>query len=159
MGAALRQGGLSVRHERDMRGRLFVHFASDAGMFGQGVRSGGLAKMIGDRRAFREAFLSSRELIPLLEARGVDLRLHGGSMVPYRFPRLFAALTAWATVLSPIARVSLASHTDPGAAEPRAVLEDTLREARRWGITAPRLESAITALGDRPPQPVRPAVS
>ena len=136
---AFRQAGLAVRQERDMRGWLWLHFIADAGMFSQGVRSGSLAKMIGDRRAFREAFLTTRELLPLLEARGVDLRRHRTAMLPYRLPRLVAAVSGWATTLIPIAQRSLAAHTDPDAPEARAVLEDTLREARRLSIPTPRL--------------------
>jgi 2-dehydropantoate 2-reductase len=138
--SAFRQAGLAVRAESDMRGWLWVHYISDAGMFAQAVRSGSLADMIGDRRAFREAFLTSRELLPLLRARGVDLRRHRGALVPYRLPGLVAAISAWAITVIPILRVSLAAHTDPDAAEPRAVLEDTRREARRKGVSAPRLE-------------------
>ena len=137
---ALRQAGLTVREETDMRGLLWLHFVSDAGMFAQAVRSGALANMIGDRRALRDAFLTSRELLPLLKARGVTLHKHRGAMLPYRLPGLVGAMTAWATALLPILQVSLAAHTDPNAAEPRAVLEDTLREARRLGIPAPRLD-------------------
>ncbi len=136
--AALEQAGVSIRVEKDMHGWLQIHFVSDAGMFAQAVRSGGMANMIGDRRAFRDAFLTSRELLPVLKARGVDLRLHRNATLPYRFPRLIGTMTAWATSL-PIFQVSLASHTDPHAAEPSAVLEDTRREARRLNIRAPRL--------------------
>ncbi|QTE30854.1 ketopantoate reductase family protein [Pengzhenrongella sicca] len=137
---AFRQAGLAVRQEKDMRGWLWLHFIADAGMFDQAVRSGSLANMIGDRRAFRDALLTTRELLPILEARGVDLRLHRSATLPYRFPLMVAAAFARTTVLIPIARRSLAAHTDPQAPEARAVLEDTLHEARRLTIPAPRLE-------------------
>jgi 2-dehydropantoate 2-reductase len=137
---AFRQAGLAVRQEKDMRGWLWLHFIADAGMFAQGMRSGSLANMIGDRRALRDAFLTTRELLPVLEARGVDLRRHRSAMLPYRLPRLVAAAFGWATALIPIAQRSLAAHTDPHATEARAVLEDTLREARRLSIPTPRLE-------------------
>jgi 2-dehydropantoate 2-reductase len=136
----LQQSGLAVRQEKDMRGWLWLHFIADAGMFAQGVRSGSLAKMIGDRRAFRDAFLTTRELLPVLEARGVDLRRHRTGMLPYRLPNLIAAVTGWATVLIPIAQRSLAAHTDPYAAEAQAVIADALREARRLYIHTPHLE-------------------
>jgi 2-dehydropantoate 2-reductase len=135
-----RQAGLAVRQEKDMRGWLWLHFIADAGMFTQAMRSGSLANMVGDRRAFRNAFLTTRELLPVLEARGVDLRRHRSAMLPYRLPGLVATLSGWATVLVPIARRSLAAHTDPQATEALAVLEDTLSEARRLNIPTPRLE-------------------
>ncbi|MCU1405459.1 MAG: ketopantoate reductase [Glaciihabitans sp.] len=138
--SVFRQAGLAVRQEKDMRGWLWLHFIADAGMFDQAVRSGSLANMIGDRRAFRDAFLTVRELLPLLTARGVDLRLHRSAMLPYRLPRLVSAAFGWITVLIPIAQRSLAAHTDPYAAEAGAVIQDTLREARRLGISTPRLD-------------------
>ena len=138
--AAFGQAGLSVRQEKDMRGWLWLHFVADAGMFRQALRSGSLAKMSGDRRAFRDAFLTTRELLPVLEARGVVLERHRVGTLPYRLPRLLAAVSGLVTTLIPIARRSLAAHTDPHAAEALAVLDDTLREARRLGIATPRLE-------------------
>jgi 2-dehydropantoate 2-reductase len=137
---AFRQAGLAVRREKDIRGWLWLHFIADAGMFAQALRSGSLANMIGDRRAFREAFSTTRELLPLLDARGVDLRRHRGAMLPFRMPGLIAAVSAWATARIPIAQRSLAAHTDPYAAEPRAVLDDVRREARRLGVPTPGLE-------------------
>jgi len=146
---AFRQAGLAIRREKDMRGWLWLHFIADAGMFAQGLRSGSLANMIGDRRAFREAFLTTRELLPILEARGVDLRRHRSALLPYRLPGLAARAAGWASARIPIAQRSLAAHTDPYAPEPSAVLEDTLREARRRGIPTPRLEQDVAAAAAR----------
>ncbi|ONI60672.1 ketopantoate reductase [Leifsonia sp. ALI-44-B] len=141
--AAFAQAGIGGREEEDMRGWLMLHVALDAGMFSQALRVGGLAKMVGDPRALRGAFLTSRELLPVLAARGVDLRRHRAAAIPTRFPLLIGALTAAASAALPIARASLAAHTDPNAAEPRAVLDDTLRTARELGIAVPRLEHAL----------------
>lgn len=137
---AFRQAGLTVRQQNDMRGWLWLHFIADAGMFNQALRIGSLANMIGDRRAFRDAFLTTRELIPVLTARGVDLGQHRMAMILYRHPLLAATMIAWATRLIPIAQRSLAAHTDPHAAEARAVLDDTMREAHRLRIPTPRLD-------------------
>lgn len=135
--------GLAVRQEDDMRGWLWVHFAKDVGMFSQALRSGGLANMVGDRRALDEAFRASRELLPVLEARGVDLRRHRSATLPLRLPMVAATASAWATALLPIARASLVAHTDPNAPEPRAVLADALATARRFDIETPRVELAV----------------
>jgi 2-dehydropantoate 2-reductase len=141
--AAFRQAGLHIREETNMREWLWLHFISDVGMHAQGHLHGGLANMIGNRQALREAFLISRELLPLLHARGVDLRPLRGALLPYRLPGLVAAAMAWASVRVPIARASLAAHTDPDASEPRAVLRDALQEARRLGVPTPRLDAAL----------------
>jgi 2-dehydropantoate 2-reductase len=149
---AFRQAGFHIQEETNMREWLWLHFISDVGMHAQGHLHGGLANMIGNRQALREAFLISRELLPLLHARGVDLRPLRGALLPYRLPGLVAATVAWATAHVPIAQASLAAHTDPDAAEPRAVLRDALQEARRLGVPTPRLEAALA-------QPRRPAAS
>ncbi|GGD89721.1 ketopantoate reductase [Microbacterium murale] len=146
---AFRRAGFTISEEKDMRGWLWLHFAADAGMHAQGLRHGGLASMIGDRRAFRDAFLTGRELLPVLEARGVDLRRHRRAMLPHRLPAQTGAVMAWASARFRIAQVSLAAHTDPRAGEPIAVLRDALLEARRLGIPTPRLEATLQDEGVR----------
>jgi 2-dehydropantoate 2-reductase len=140
--AVFRQAGLAVRQEKDMPGWLWLHFLADAGMFAQALRSGSLADMVGDRRALRNAFVTTRELLPILKARGVDLRRHRSAMLPFRLPGLVATLVGWMSAHIPLAQRSLAAHTDPHAAEALAVLEDTRREARRLGLPMPRLDQS-----------------
>lgn len=108
-----RRAGIAVRTERDMRGWLWLHFVADAGMFAQAVHSGSLARMIGDREAIRAAFQTARELLPVLGARGIDLRRHRTGALPLQQPALIATPVAWATRHIPLAQMSLAAHTDP----------------------------------------------
>lgn len=138
--AAFRDARLSLRRQSDIQGWLRLHFLADAGMFDQALRTGSLAAMIGDRRAFRDAFLTTRELLPLLAARGVDPRRHRIATLPFRFPGPTATLVAWATRAMPIAQRSLAAHTDPRTTEALAVLDDAMREARTLGLSTPRLD-------------------
>ncbi|MGM1059020.1 ketopantoate reductase family protein [Saccharothrix sp. Mg75] len=138
-----REAGLRLKERPDFRGWLWVHFASDAGMFSQGLRLGSLSGLVGSTRDFREALLAGRELLSLVEARGVDLRRHRGGVLLFRAPTwLTAPALAWLTAHVALARVSLAAHSDPDAEEPREVCRDTLAEARRLGIPVPRLEAA-----------------
>jgi 2-dehydropantoate 2-reductase len=140
---AFREAGLRIKERPDFRGWLWVHFASDAGMFSQGLRLGSLSKLVGARGDLREGLLAGRELLPLLQARGLDLRRHRGGVLPFRAPTwLTAPALAWLTAhVTPI-RVNFAAHSDPDAEEPREVCRDTLAEARRLGISVPRLEAA-----------------
>lgn len=140
---AFRQAGFTIRSQQDMRGWLWLHFVFDAGMHAQGLRHEGLAGLIGNRRGFHDALTTTRELLPILQARGIDLGPHRRTILPYRFPALTAPAMAWATARLPIAQASLAAHTDPDAAEPRAVLRDTIHVARRLGIPTPRLEDSL----------------
>jgi 2-dehydropantoate 2-reductase len=138
-----REAGFKLREQHDIRGWLWIHFAADAGMHSQGLKVGSLSELVGSPRGFREALLTTRELLPLLEARGVDLRQHRRSTLLFRAPALLmSAALAWATDHVPLARRSFSAHTDPDAEEPRAVCRDTLTEAQRLGIAAPRLEAA-----------------
>ncbi|MER6512923.1 ketopantoate reductase [Nonomuraea sp. NPDC001636] len=140
---AFREAGLRIKERPDFRGWLWVHFASDAGMFAQGLRVGSLSQLAGATGDLREALLAGRELLPLLQARGLDLRRHRGGVLPFRTPTwLTAPVLAWLTAHVAPARVSLTAHSDPDAEEPREVCRDTLAEARRLGIPVPRLEAA-----------------
>lgn len=147
--SAFRHAGFSIRNEPDIRGWLFIHFIADAGMFAEGDQGSGLAGMIGDRRAFARALAVSRELLPVLTARGVNLRRHRRALAPFRITALVATVMAVATKRIPIARVSLAAHNDPNTVEARAIINDTLREADRLGVEVPLLESAARALPHR----------
>jgi 2-dehydropantoate 2-reductase len=146
-----RQAGFRIREEPDFRGWLWIHFAADAGMHSQGLRVGSLSRMVGSTRAFREAFLTTRELLPLLTARGIALRRHRTGVLLFRAPAwLTSAILAWATSSIPLARGALESHVDPDAQEPRAVCRDALAEARRLGVPAPRLEAAEPIFASTP---------
>lgn len=138
-----RDAGFRLRERPDFRGWLWIHFVSDAGLHSQGLRLGSLAKLAGSTGAFREALLAGRELLPLLEARGLDLRRHRGGGLLFRTPTwLTAPALAWLTAHVALARVNFAAHSDPEAQEPREICRDTLAEARRLGVSVPRLEAA-----------------
>ncbi|WP_432933036.1 ketopantoate reductase family protein [Microbispora sp. CA-135349] len=138
-----REAGLRLKERPDFRGWLWVHFVSDAGLFSQGLRLGSLSELAGATGDLREGLLAGRELLPLLEARGVDLRRHRGAVLLFRAPTwLTAPALAWLTAHVAPLRVSFAAHSDPEAEEPREVCRDTLAEARRLGISVPRLEAA-----------------
>ena len=140
---AFREAGFRLREQPDFRGWLWIHFVSDAGLQSQGVRLGSLAKLAGSTGAFREALLAGRELLPLLEARGLDLRRHRGGGLLFRAPTwLTAPALAWLTAHVPPVRTNFATHSDPEAQEPREICRDVLAEARRLGVAVPRLEAA-----------------
>jgi len=140
---AFREAGLRPREQPDFRGWLWVHFVSDAGLHSQALRLGSLSKLAGATGDLREALLTGRELLPLLKARGVDLRRHRGGVLLFRTPTWLAApVLAWLTAHVALARTTLQTHSDPDAQEPREVCRDTLAEARRLEISVPRLEAA-----------------
>lgn len=138
-----RDAGLRVKEKPDFRAWLWIHFVSDAGLFSQGLRLGSLSRLVGSPRDFREAFMTSRELLPLLEARGIELRRHRTGLLHLRVPAwLTAPAVAWLVAHVPALRTNFDAHSDPAAQEPREICRDTLAEARRLGVPVPRLAAA-----------------
>lgn len=138
-----RDAGLRFSEQHDMRGWLWIHFIADVGVHTQGLKAGTLSQMAGSAGKWREALRTSRELVPLLQARGVDLQKHRSGLLLFRAPSwLMAAIIAGATAPFLPSGRSLREHTDPQAQEPRKICRDALAEARRQGIAAPRLELA-----------------
>lgn len=144
--AAFRQAGFGVREQADIRGWFFLHTATDASLFSQALRHGAMADLIGNTAALREAMLVGRELLPVIEARGVDLSRHWKTALSYRLPSWLPALAlSMATKNVPIARRAFEAHDDPDAEEPRIVCRDVLAEAQRLGVPTPRLSAAAPA--------------
>ncbi|MFI6348299.1 ketopantoate reductase family protein [Streptomyces sp. NPDC050560] len=138
-----REAGFRPREQRDFRGWLWLHFVAGAGLNSRGLRRGSLATLAGARGDLREALLTGRELLPLVAARGVDLRRHRASVLAFHAPAwLTAPALAWLTVHFAPVRTLFAAQSDPGAEEPREICRDTLAEARRRGVPVPRLEAA-----------------
>ncbi|MFI5934463.1 ketopantoate reductase family protein [Actinoplanes sp. NPDC051494] len=137
----MREAGFRIRENTDFRGWLTIHFIQNAGLHTQSLRLGSLAELAGRPRNVREAILATRELLPLAEARGVDLRRHRGDLLPFRAPVWLAApALAWLFGHFPPMRTVMQAHANPE--ELRAVCRDTLAEARRLGVPVPRLEAA-----------------
>ena len=139
--AVFRGAGFRIRETTDVRGWLTLHFLQNAGLHSQSLRLGSLTGLAGRRRDVREAVLAIRELLPLAEARGVDLRRHRSELLPYTAPVwLTAPALAWLFGHFPPMRTVMEAHANPE--ELRAVCRDTLAEARRLGVPVPRLEAA-----------------
>ncbi|AGZ43724.1 ketopantoate reductase family protein [Actinoplanes friuliensis] len=134
-----REAGFRITESSDFRGWLSIHFVQNAGLHTQSLKRGSLSGLTpGD---VREALLATRELLALVEARGVDLRRHRGELMPFKAPvRLAAPAMAWFFKHFPPMRVVMEAHANPE--ELRAVCRDTLAEARRLGVEVPRLEAA-----------------
>jgi 2-dehydropantoate 2-reductase len=139
--AAFRQAGFRFRENPDFRGWLLIHFIQNAGLHTQSLKLGSLAELARNPGSLREAILATRELLPLVEARGVDLRRHRGALLPFRVPAPLAATAmSWLFRHFPPMRTVMEAHANPE--ELRAVCRDTLAEARRLEVPVPRLEAA-----------------
>ncbi|WP_433686273.1 ketopantoate reductase family protein [Micromonospora carbonacea] len=144
----LRGAGLRIKENPDFRGWLAIHFVQNAGLHTQSLRRGSLSTMT--RRDVREAILAIRELLPLVEARGVELRRHRAELLPFTAPLWLAApALAWLLAWFPPMRRVTSAHANPE--ELRAICRDTLAEARRLGVRTPRLEAAEPYFTDGTP--------
>jgi len=140
-----REAGFTISEQPDMRGWLWIHFAFNVGMHSQGVRLGSLSKLVGAPHDLREALLAAREMLPVVEKRGIDLRRHRTAVLPFRVPAgMTAAVMSWLITHVKAARTNMEAQSDPTAAEPREICRDALADARRFGVPVPRLEAAET---------------
>lgn len=138
-----REAGFTISEQIDMRGWLWIHFAFNVGMHSQGVRLGSLSKLIGARNDLRDALLTAREFLPVVEKRGIELGRHRTSVLPFRLPvGMTSAVMSWLITHVKAARTNMAAQADPTAEEPRAICRDALADARRFGVPVPRLEAA-----------------
>jgi 2-dehydropantoate 2-reductase len=138
-----RGAGFRVSEQPDIRGWLWIHFAFNAGMHSQGVRLGSLSDLIGRPNDLRDALLTAREMLPVVQERGIDLSRHRAAVLPFRMPAgITAAVMSWLITHVKAARTNLEAQSDSTASEPRAICRDALADARRFGVPVPHLEAA-----------------
>lgn len=138
-----RGAGFKISEQPDIRGWLWIHFAFNAGMHAQGVRLGSLSDLIGAPGDLRDALLTAREILPVVQERGIDLSRHRMAVLPFRVPAgMTAAVMSWLITHVKAARTNMAAQSDATAEEPRAICRDALADARRLGVPVPHLEAA-----------------
>jgi 2-dehydropantoate 2-reductase len=137
-----RKSGFKIQQHRDFREWLWVHFVLDAGILSQALQAGGSIKRVMSSTTHgRNAILNIRELLPVLQARGVDLKAHALKLAVARLPLWLGSLALLMIVkFNAPMRASVESHANPE--ELRRVCRDVLDEARKLGISVPRLEAA-----------------
>ena len=136
-----KKAGFAIAEQRDFRSFLFVHFALDCAVETEALKAGSMAGAFASGRHRRDVILNMRELLPLLAARSVDLKNQSGKLAPFRLPTwLVGAMMGIAPKLIPLVRVLLDSHSN--MEELRSTCRDVLTEARRLGVSVPRLEAA-----------------
>lgn len=152
-----RSSGFGIKVQRDYPGWVWGHFLTNVGLLSQALTAGSFARMMASDAHLREAVLNIRELLPLLAARGVDLRRHTADLALFRLPPgVVAGLMRLAPQLhAPARRTIQVALAGDGELErevtPMAL--DALAEARRLGVVVPRLEAFVAQLS-REPAPV-----
>jgi 2-dehydropantoate 2-reductase len=149
--AMFKQSGFPILEQPDFQGWLWLHFLENAGLLAQSLPAGSFLKVVQSSHHLHEAILNVRELLPLLAARGVDLKRHTSALVFRIPPRLTAPILKLVFRFhAPTKRIV---QDNPGETKQELghLLEAVLNEAQRLGIAVPRL-AALEAryLGGKP---------
>lgn len=133
------ESGFKVKPETDFRAWLFIHFAQNAGFQSELLLPEHRPKPVLSLNTFYNAMLNANELIPVLEARDIDLKSHKSAMV-MRLPVVVSSALLWLVfkLIAPLRSV-IEWHNNPFEAIHTS--RDALEGAKRLGIGVPRLES------------------
>jgi 2-dehydropantoate 2-reductase len=135
-----------ISEKTNFRDWLWIHFATNAGLMSQAVDAGSMESVMGSFGEAREAALTLREILPVLRARGVNLRQNFMELTPLRLPPyLFAGgMVAAFSFSKPFrAVVGQGDHKE----ELLRTVMSVLNEAAELGIETPRLRRAGNLLG------------
>jgi 2-dehydropantoate 2-reductase len=143
----LRDCGFKISEKTNFRDWLWIHFATNAGLMSQAVYAGSMESVMGSFNEAREAALTLREMLPVLQARGVNLQQNFTELMPLRMPPyLFAGgMVAAFSFSKPFrAVVGTGDHKE----EMRKTIMSVLQGAAELGIETPRLRRAANRLGN-----------
>lgn len=138
-----KNAGFGISEKKDMRNWLWFHFITNASLMAAASKAGSLNNLFDSASALKEFALILRELIPLMRAKGSKV-----STITNIAVNLPAGLVAFAMKLA-LAKGNLpreimrsASGSENLKSESNMIfVRDTLAEARKLGISIPRLES------------------
>lgn len=143
------QSGFQLAEDRDWRGWLWTHFAVNAGLFAQSWRAGSPGRVLAAAAQRRAAIRSVRELLPVVAARGINLKARAADVRLYRLPPwLGSILLGLLFKVSPPLRVMVESYAN--GEEQRRTCHDVLLEAWRLGVAVPRLAAAAPLFAEAP---------
>ncbi|MFL0166338.1 ketopantoate reductase family protein [Candidatus Clostridium helianthi] len=138
-----KNAGFGISEQKDMRNWLWFHVITNASMMAAASKVGSLNNLFDSANALKDFALILRELTPLMAAKGSKV-----STIINIAVNLPAGLVAFVMKLAlaegklPREIMRSASGRENLKAESNVIfVRDTLAEARRLGISLPRLES------------------
>ena len=141
--------GFKLNEHEDFRSWLWIHFAANAGVHLQALRANSVKDVFERRDQARGTVLNVRELIPVLQARGVDTNVDAGDLALYKMPPGIGALALnMAVRFFPPMRESIAFNSI--REELRTFCRDVLFEARRLRVPVPRFEASASLFESAP---------
>lgn len=136
------QAGFEVSEKPDMRGWLLTNFVINGGMNTEQLLAGSGSKVFKHTKHRKNVTVNTRELFPLLIARGVNLELHKSQLKLAKFPPLVGSILLWLAwkFFKPM-RITIESHSN--LQDVLTTCEVLLDYAQGQNIATPRLERAV----------------
>ncbi len=132
--------GFKIQETRDFKGWLWIHFVVDAGFFAKVLEIGSVDAVFKSGRHVGNAIRNVRELLTLVEARGINLDDNAPDVRLYRRPVWLGSFLIRALLkISPPFRMLISSHANPE--EARSYGQRVLEMAREMKFSVPRLEA------------------
>lgn len=141
--------GFKLNEHNNFRSWLWMHFAANAGIHLQALRANSVQEVFERRDQARSAVSNTRELIPVLQARGVNTNVDAGDLALGKMPPGVGALALnMAVRFFPPMRESIAFNSV--REELRTFCRDVLFEARRLGVDVPHFEASARLFESKP---------
>lgn len=140
--ALFAQTGFKIKEHSDFRGWLWIHFVVDAGFFSKVLEVGSVEKVFSSNKHLKEVMLQVRELLELVEKRGINLSHNLQDIKMYLRPTWIGSLMVrFLLKISPPFRTMVYSHNNPQ--EALSYGHDVLKVAKELHFKLPLLESKI----------------
>ena len=139
-----RKSGFKVQEQRDFRGWLWIHFAASAGLIAQALTAkGSLKRVMESMTLSRSAILNVREMLSVVRARGVNLKIHHIEVIVFLLPTWVGGLALkMAIKFNAPLRAGVEYGANPK--EMKSICRDVLEAAELLGVSVPRLKSVET---------------
>jgi Ketopantoate reductase len=138
-----RQAGFSFSWQKDIRVWYRFHFIMNAGMAAQALKEGGYRNLYQSPKKVAEAIVLMREMLPVIAAKGGKLGL--GTSLAMRLPARLLGYAAFKILKGNSVPAAIMDRMERTAYISRESFahfpNDLLADARRLGISLPRLEA------------------
>lgn len=128
-----------ITEQNDFRTWLLIHFAMSSGIQLQTLQTKSHLTVPQSAHQWKNVKMNIRELLPVLTARGVDVKKAPDLKILQAPSFLISLMMKLMIKISPSMRMVMTSHSNEE--ELKSYCRDTLREAKRLNISVPRLEA------------------
>lgn len=140
--ALFEQTGFKIKEHSDFKGWLWIHFIVDAAFFSKVLEVGSVRKVFSSHKHLKDVMLQVRELLPLVEKRGIDLSNNKGDTRMYRRRAWVGSLMVrFLLRISPPFTTMVYSHNNPEEAVSYG--REVLKVAKSLKFKLPSLEASL----------------